>query len=95
MLATTATASATRATQPSAPRDNSSMLMAEISSKASRTRADTAAPARTASAARPARTPYGCGPPTSGQHHIGVWPVQFPAGASASLLAASSTLLDH
>lgn len=51
MLATTATASATRATQPSAPRDNNSMLMPEISSSASRTLVDTAAPRRTASAA--------------------------------------------
>ena len=51
MLATTATASATRTIQSSAPRDNNSMLIAEISSKASRTLVDTAAPRRTASAA--------------------------------------------
>ncbi len=51
MLATTATASATRDIQRSAPRDNNSTLMAEICSRASRTRADKAAPARTASAA--------------------------------------------
>lgn len=51
MLATTATVSPTRATQPSAFRASNSMLIAEISSNASRTRADTAAPSRTASAA--------------------------------------------
>ena len=51
MLAITATASATTAIYRSSPRDNSSTLIAEISSSASRTRAETAAPARTASAA--------------------------------------------
>ena len=51
MFATTATASATRATQRSSPRDNNSTLIAEISSNAARTWAEIAAPARTASAA--------------------------------------------
>ena len=51
MLATTATASATRATQASSPRASSSMLMAEISSRAARTWAEAAAPRRTAWAA--------------------------------------------
>ena len=51
MLASTATASADAAIQPSSPRANNSMLMAEISSNAWRTETDTAAPRRTASAA--------------------------------------------
>ena len=51
MLANTATASATRATQASSRRANSSMLMAEISSSAARTWVEVAAPRRTASAA--------------------------------------------
>ena len=51
MLASTATASADGATQPSSPRANNSMLIAEISSNAWRTDTDTAAPWRTASAA--------------------------------------------
>lgn len=51
MLATTATTSATRTIQSSAPRANNTMLIAEISSNASRTLVDTVAPRRTASAA--------------------------------------------
>ena len=51
MFATTATASATRGTQPSSPLDKSSMFIADIFSRASRTWADVAAPALTASAA--------------------------------------------
>ena len=51
MLATTAAASATNATQPSSPRDKSSIFIADISSRAARTWAETAAPVLTASAA--------------------------------------------
>jgi hypothetical protein len=51
MLATIATVSGTNAIQRSSPRDNSSTLIPEISSIASRTWTETAAPARTASAA--------------------------------------------
>jgi hypothetical protein len=51
MFASTATASATSAIQASSPLDKSSMLMADISSSTDLTRAEVAAPARTASAA--------------------------------------------
>ena len=62
MLATTATASATRVTQASSRRANSSILMAEISSSAARTWVEAAAPRRTASAAE------------AGTYTVGVWP---------------------
>ena len=51
MLATTATASATKLIQASSPRANNSTLIAEIPSNASRTAVEIAAPARTAAAA--------------------------------------------
>ena len=66
MLATTATASATRGTQSSSPRDNSSTLIAEICSSFPRTRADTAAPLRTASTAPAGTYTVGVRPPTRG-----------------------------
>ena len=62
MLASTATASATRATQVSSRRANSSILMAEISSSTARTWVEVAAPRRTASAA------------DAGMYTVRVWP---------------------
>ncbi len=67
MLATTATASATRATQTSSPRDSNSILIAEISPSAARTRAETVAPRRTASAAPAGTYTVRVRPPTRGR----------------------------
>jgi hypothetical protein len=66
MLANTATASATRAIERSSPRESNSMLIAEISSAAWRTRAETAAPARTASAAAAGTYTVRVRPPSRG-----------------------------
>ena len=66
MLATTATASATRATQASSPRASSSMLMAEISPSAARTWAEAAAPRRTAWAAEAGTYTVRARPPERG-----------------------------
>ena len=95
MLARIATVSDTKTIQRSSPRESNSTLIAEISSMARRTWAETAAPARTASAAPAGTYTVRVRPPDPAQHHIGIRPVQLAGRASASLLAATTSLVDH